>query len=980
MKRNLLLTLLLTILGLPSLHAEDFYLRGDIDGTSWDSNNAHFQRSADGNTFILKWKLNKGKEFKFYEAESKKWYTLSAQSNNTYYVYPPQDGENNWKDYTLNEGGEKNNTRQSNNTDFDGTIIIKKNNSEYKVIFNRIVDVNMKYSLGGQEWKNIDMYADKNGNRNVYSALINIPAKTDLYVTFFDGNYNGWEGNAGVKRYGPPTDGTSLDMGKKGEVKASENCWKISNAQGLYAVSFNYNTMEITFTKQDDVKENAANYVYFNGGADYAHNNKWKDTEGEHRLFAYFWYSDFEYSMRPMTLMPIGKGQDDVDTYMFYTDVPTDRTYTSVSFVSTFGYQPKTIENHCVVYNGKDVTSKSNWNKYIYGPDSDDKAAYSYVTYERYKQLRANKGKDGIVFCGDNITLTDNTTNSRSQVLGSNGFSNRSTATAQKDDDGLYVCKLKVKSSSQYKVSYINPNTLRDEVKEPDDSQRWWATFNLGIIGPDDTRYMLNGNSVASTSKHIVTESNASNGKCYYVYGNTINYNHYNQYNWVLREENPSASNIDAKAQGKELSSEKTLYFVVDTKYNTTALVPFDPQPEFESSNTILQHVNIEKLNESIKNSEALGEATYHLATLISANATLNPISDDNASKKQYSTVFKMNYTTDKQDFDLGSYEAALDEGATLEDLPIIIDSRNNSLTVRALYTDHNNFGSTVNNESNMLKFRSRPAGTSLPDVGVYMDALQVKNIKAVAHNIKEDTEGVDYNMLDAAVGITYSFPDDNPYTHDVSEGEATSAVVYPTLTINGKREDEYGIMDASHPYLSVKGEDYLSDTYGYSFPDDNDGKSNWSTESAMALSTNGETNYTEGFFPIHISDVCKFDEMKEGKVNMAINGTLTACYPFLIRKVSQAKAVSLKKAHAAPHTPAPIELNDYDLAVVEYDQPFNIQLSRENLSGVEDVAVEDGEGVLYNLQGVRVMEAAPAPGVYIRRAADGSASKVIVR
>lgn len=62
----------------------------------------------------------------------------------------------------------------------------------------------------------------------------------------------------------------------------------------------------------------------------------------------------------------------------------------------------------------------------------------------------------------------------------------------------------------------------------------------------------------------------------------------------------------------------------------------------------------------------------------------------------------------------------------------------------------------------------------------------------------------------------------------------------------------------------------------------------------------------------------------------------------------------------------------------------FDINGGGDNiLSGIEGVRADsaaDGQPQLFNLQGVRVDEATVAPGIYIRRNADGSARKVIIR
>lgn len=61
-------------------------------------------------------------------------------------------------------------------------------------------------------------------------------------------------------------------------------------------------------------------------------------------------------------------------------------------------------------------------------------------------------------------------------------------------------------------------------------------------------------------------------------------------------------------------------------------------------------------------------------------------------------------------------------------------------------------------------------------------------------------------------------------------------------------------------------------------------------------------------------------------------------------------------------------------------ERTYLVVLNSVGLSGIGNVAVDavEGEAQLFNLQGVRVAD--PAPGVYIRRAANGTTEKVIIR
>lgn len=72
-----------------------------------------------------------------------------------------------------------------------------------------------------------------------------------------------------------------------------------------------------------------------------------------------------------------------------------------------------------------------------------------------------------------------------------------------------------------------------------------------------------------------------------------------------------------------------------------------------------------------------------------------------------------------------------------------------------------------------------------------------------------------------------------------------------------------------------------------------------------------------------------------------------------------------------------PIEKIDYPTS-----KEYRVVLTSTGFSGIENVAVEEGEGQeaeIYTLQGVRVYDAAPAAGVYIRRIGN-KAEKILVK
>lgn len=162
----------------------------------------------------------------------------------------------------------------------------------------------------------------------------------------------------------------------------------------------------------------------------------------------------------------------------------------------------------------------------------------------------------------------------------------------------------------------------------------------------------------------------------------------------------------------------------------------------------------------------------------------------------------------------------------------------------------------------------------------------------------------------------------------------------------------------------------------------------NWST---IALGTENNGKFENGHIKFVFENIAgpEVEELPESRYEFKVN--MIAAYPFLINNNANDITVTIKNADGKEldETGKVIEkaarkaadrVNSYSVAMNNMPTTFEFASDvNGNLSGINDVEMgEEGESVLYNLQGIRV-EGDAAPGIYLRRTGSKT-QKVVIK
>ena len=816
---------------------------------------------------------------------------------------------------------------------------------------------------------------------NVFKTTYTVSGTTNFYFQSENGT------NIGA----PSSNKDIVNRASMDIVNNTTNSWKATE-NGEYTIIVNFNTRKVTYswTKVGSLKPNTT-YVYFNAGADF-YTWAMDQNDGDEsavQVRAYFYngnspsnYNDLtgwrNYDAR-LDLM------DKADSPIFAFEVPSG--YSHVVFHGGNGNNyydsqknPSYQDNGETIYRNP-YYEADNWTKYIYGPGEEQIAYQSYITIDQYYNLRAKKGVNGVNYIGKGMkvgkTLVD---------LGN--WNQGDLKKDAKDSDGIYVTTMQSNNNiSEFKVSYIDPNNQKSGIGNANEkntpTNRWWATFNLGIIGAPAKHY----SEEAPTGKDMriwhrgsdnyFTNENKEKDSAFETdieatLNQTVPYNHYNQYNWLLRKQDG-----------------KNLWFVVDTKYNSAAILDYDPVPTLDGTPGELKRNAFAKDNEYeatdhpgsyMDGSEYYAEVIYGLYNTLPVDITCTPGPDksENVQPEQYTLYYELmnqvkgNYNLLKEinrSTGMGTFTTRISS------MPLDRDK----LFVRATYTDKKNYDQA----GEYLMFRSRVGNTTV-EGDFDLTALQNIGItKAELHNY-----GKDNGMLDLVLGVKYEFHESHPFS-TAAGTDNEGAAVYPGFEVylvdadNNKIEGKDGyVIDGNYEYTKFNTDAKNELLGGFEWGADAvDGAVNytpgWCTKSAMSKNENSNVaGNCEGFLPLFIPDAIEHDAFVKYGQTLKVCVQLYAVYPF---KFDQGTAAALVRSKDGVATIANDDITPFS---VESEPYYEVLDYDKNISGITDVTVE-GEPEsfeLFNLQGVRVIEANPAPGIYIRRAADGTASKVVIR
>ena len=747
-----------------------------------------------------------------------------------------------------------------------------------------------------------------------------------------------------------------------------------------------------------------ARYVYFNPGADYYtwyNDNGQKDVD----MKAFFYTgSGFNWTEHPMERVGWTKLQDNNGQVSGVT--PLFRVKIAEG---AWGVRFQTSDNKHW-YDGKEaadanINESTTWSKYIYGPGGQNQAYQSYLSYEDYLVLKENMDEDGLYILGQNLKIADKDEAAESDYKPIDWVKESNVNTfvpekINKDSDGIYVISMKItnpdqpdmsnvhdkrKNLPEFKISFINPKEVYDNGGFTAGGlkfQRWWATFNLGLFGPAYYIYPEGSSRQGQEFVHRNGDDTNEEHDAKVTVNTTMQFNHFNQYNWLIN--NPAQY------------TSRTLYLVIDTgdDFGTASLLNYNPRPTLSgTAGTMYRDALKEPVTVPADNHPGGYQATttsdvvYALSNRVDVNFTCTPgpTSGDGVSSDKYTFVYELMNKVGDDYNKINEYSG--EQGLTpftkhIASMPI----DNDKLYIRSTYTDNK----YLSEEKQPLKFRSRVAPSTIT-TDINLTPLEYDG-RTIIHFVPSYTHD---GMMDIVLGIKYKFDPEHPFSYEGSGlQEATSenggAAVYPgfEITLCDRNQKPIAskigyVIPSTYPYTNnTNVRNALLNGFVWDGDNTNDVeyKYGWATKSAMAYNKNTaeENNDFEGFLPIIVPDAFTKEKMPSSENQYSLKIVLYAVYPFTFDQSAFGSASSVNGRRRIQIS------DDKEITTMEIDsEPAYIDLDGYNgtVSGIEDAVIEvEGEGVLYNLQGVRVTDAAPAPGIYLRRNADGSASKVVIR
>lgn len=658
-----------------------------------------------------------------------------------------------------------------------------------------------------------------------------------------------------------------------------------------------------------------------------------------------------------------------------------------------------------------------NWTKYIYyvdpakegdtGDDSQNKVArQSYITKDQFTELKYG-AKTKLYITGQGFS------NSKGETL--QGWAIRpgkGGVMALDGQDGVFSVKIKKggelakatpatplpdgetaeQKGAKFKMGWIRPYDWH-QANCPDidiNDDRCWATFNLGIVGIDESH-----SAIGEGDDHVqIVRGTGSelNTEVFCTPGRTIPVSRYNQSDWFIRE----------KYIGVE-SMEYTLVVDLEPTCNTVTLLYFNPEPVLTSSDVKIDHVELtpeqakairERSEDETLDAEAVnGPAYMRFVNVASASGQLQ---FDDYDKVKGTSPAGLNY----------SYETEFE-----------IRSGSNQAGV---YTPDENFKGTANislpgiavgnGEMTQLGARAKFTATSglhfhTKYVSAEVQAPGTSSLPRLAVNVEKCSYSYGSNHTgDPKAGIPV---EESWYTLgayallNVTPNEESTTDLFWYGDFKLQLADENGY-HAEHPELANGGEIVIPGHHTTTLTGEVKGEplagfkpwtesGDYTDANNWAACMNATTKW-----PVHLPEVVKvtrkyaddatgyWDFTEEGLENsVQIKGSVSAVYPFLIEPNAAIVATSVNSRMKAPGNKLTIDDSKaYELSYQPVSTPFTFSLGAGQLTGVKDItapaADNDCEVEYYNIQGVR-MQGELAPGVYIRRHG-ASVEKVIIR
>lgn len=851
----------------------------------------------------------------------------------------------------------------------NATVTFNKNDLNIKVTGTEVddptpttYDIRLKGSSTGLNWTEGTKPTSVEGN--VYTWIL----------PTLDGDFKFSIGDDWYRYVGSDVINTNTDYVLTKSSTTSNNKVSTTVTDATITVTFDGATPKTLRVTEKSV----ACTVYFNAGADWfnletMNQGRGKATTGDAgKMQARLIKQDgtLEAAKDMTNMMAAGE----TELPIFSIDVENPRNYKGIQF------QCKGANDLTWTYNSAKSADASDykeaeWERYIYGPGSkksesvnDCAAEQSYITFDEYVEIRDHE-KETIYVIGGGFNSFNYTTNEAGQQVfdltspknyQNWGYGDDGIATASKDD-GVYLFPVTFKDGVEditFKMSWINAEEFRLKVGaaatgdyDSGRDNRWWATFNLGIVGPTFAPKYINADGTTNVQQALKDEvikldDNGINYNVQYFANRARKISRYNQYNWWIKK---GTLSLDATA---------ARWVVIDTESLTSALVPFRPAPnlsEVTASEASIYDGDLSGYSEALGN-KLEGSATSGAARITQTNtATGTATITVSSGISLFDYDYRVEYHLYDGDNLITKFDGKKDAAKYEIKLNNMVASDGAKISVRCFYYDG----------VNKTYFRSR---TQSAEIKAEADSYDAPVAGATSAKLFLDGNG-----WNAHVTVPFSI---KKFKYKESESVEKELVVYPdySLDVTGDKcenirlasKDDWhvkaGIGSANHTAWNEEGE-YLASEH------------NWaelSLKSEDATNNNYEFQFVlEGIAPASTS----IDDLE---TQYLWNLNIKAAYPFLLDTQTAPTVIAYDKDNKViADTPASVrrkaagdsESSRYNISMNNKSTKVEVKASKEtDLSGVNDVEVaEDGEAELYNLQGIRVV-GEPAPGIYLRR------------
>ncbi len=579
-----------------------------------------------------------------------------------------------------------------------------------------------------------------------------------------------------------------------------------------------------------------------------------------------------------------------------------------------------------------------NWAKYIYGLSKPGATRYtrqSYLTYPEFVKLD-NAGRNTLYLIGASDDKDWSVANGWSWDF--------AKARTYKEDDGVfYIGVGGLKDNIAFKLSWLDFYNIATEkgYTEPN-NDRLWATFDLGLIGVDDTSEVFETGELSKEYIHKWnTYGDCEGNTCHFPLRVSLPYNNYNQFNWQIDTSRTKPE------EGKEYM------VVVDTHpgCRTLTLISFDPNPSIvvEGGAIRTEDLNmtraaqVHSADNHLHGAEVNGHQYLNRVNVSSGDVTIKP----SAMPDEFRNEFDIEYTVL-----MNGDDAATVANAGTVHLDYLPSASSIKAGVRAMYTS----------KHTKLTFHSK-TGEGEMKSDVTLPEPSVEFVDGIHRYDKQNVDGT-YDMH-AVVMAKYNGPETG-YAYFADFDADANGVNTPVLChskmgwINDPREEAL--------YYLGQGDNFTPWVPKTSGVDEFEAENCW----ASIIRDSNQ-------LPFYLPAVQQVDDPKNVKL---VEGNLTvyAVYPFLVRTKETVQTAAELAAARDGESGVPEDLSGFTLVNIRKSADTTFSIPGGRLTGVEEVATEDveAEPEYYTISGVRV-QGRLEPGIYICRKGN-KVEKIYVR